>query len=167
MNEFVMVDYAKYFAIGAHGNQKRKYTNLPYWTHLQEVVSILFKYCPDITSYIVAWLHDTVEDTWVTCFDIQEHFNDEIALYVSQLTIPSNDFGNRKKRMNYYNSQLAESCPLVQTVKYADLLDNTSSIEQYDPDFAKIYLKEKRALLPLIDKGNKELYKVVCKQVGL
>lgn len=162
-----MVDYAKYFAIGAHGIQKRKYTNLPYWTHLENVVSILSNYYPDINAYIVAWLHDTVEDTWVTCFDIKEHFNDEIALYVSQLTMPSNEFGNREKRLSFYNEQLSHSGELVQTVKYADLLDNTSSIEQYDPDFAKVYLKEKRELLPLINKGHPELYKLVCQQAGL
>jgi hypothetical protein len=35
----------------------------------------------------------------------------------------------------------------VQTVKVADMIDNTSTIVEYDPKFAKVYLKEKRLLL--------------------
>ena len=112
-------------------------------------------------------MHDTVEDTWVTCFDIKEHFGDLIADYVSYLTMPSYEFGNREKRIKYYNDALADSPPLVQTVKYADLIDNTSSIEKYDPDFSKVYLREKRRLLPLINKGEPRLYELACNQVGL
>lgn len=167
MTEFVMVDYARYFAIGCHGLQRRKYSHEPYWTHPSSVVDILYEYYPDIDAYIVGWLHDVVEDTWATCFDIAEHFNDKIALYVSQLTMPSLEFGNRQKRMEMYNRTLAESCELVQTVKYADLLHNTESITQYDPDFAKVYLAEKRELLPMINKGEKRLYERVCQQCGL
>lgn len=167
MPEFAQVDYAKYFSIGCHGLQKRKYTHEPYWTHPQKVVEILSQYYPSIEAYIVGWLHDVVEDTWATCFDIEEHFGIDIAKYVSQLTMPSKEFGNREKRITSYNFQLAQSCELVQTVKYADLLHNTESITKYDHNFAKIYLAEKRKLLPMINKGEQRLYERVCEQCGL
>jgi (p)ppGpp synthase/HD superfamily hydrolase len=160
----VLVDYARYFAIAAHGQQKRKYTGDPYWFHLRNVVNTLSKYYVDFDAYIVGWLHDVVEDTPMTCFDVAEHFNDSIAQHVSDLTEPYNPKKNRAWRKAYYNEILINSCELVQTVKYADMLDNTESIEMHDPDFAKIYLKEKRELLKHMDKGNKELYNLVCLQ---
>src|SRR5579872_5447431 len=156
--EFVLVDYARYFAIGAHGEQRRKYINEPYWRHCEGVVNILSKHYISIEAYIVGWLHDTVEDTWVTCFDIQEHFSPQIAKYVSDLTMPT--IGNRKQRLEEYNKVLADSCELVQTVKCADLIHNTSSIEKYDPDFAKVYFAEKRELLPLLTKAESTLHSI-------
>lgn len=162
---YVMVDYARYFAIGAHGTQKRKYTGEPYYTHCEAVCNILIDYYPHIDAYITAWLHDTVEDTWVSVLDIQEHFGERIAKYVSDLTMP--DLGNRRQRIDAYNKVLINSCELVQTVKYADMLHNTESINKHDPDFAKVYLYEKRKLLPLLNKGEPRLYKLVCQQVGL
>lgn len=159
-----MIERAKYFAIGCHGLQKRKYTNEPYWLHPESVVNILKKYYPIEEALVVGWLHDVVEDTWVTCFDIQVHFNEKIAFYVSQLTMPDRGYGNREKRIIHYNEVLSNSCEIVQTVKYADLIHNTASIEKYDPHFAKTYLKEKRDLLMKMDKGYPALYEIACKQ---
>jgi (p)ppGpp synthase/HD superfamily hydrolase len=167
MTKFITAEYAKYFAIGCHGQPKRKYTNEPYWTHCKEVVSLLAEHYPVIDAYIVGWLHDVVEDTWATCFDIEEYFGKRIAMYVSDLTMPSHEAGNRKTRIDIYTAQLSNSCELVQTVKYADLIHNTATIEKYDPDFAKIYLEEKRQLLPKINKGNTRLYNIALKQCGL
>ena len=39
--------------------------------------------------------------------------------------------------------KLSKISPLSQTVKYADLFNNTSSIVELAPDFAKVYLREK------------------------
>lgn len=164
---FTMVEYAKYFAIGAHGQQKRKYTGQPYWIHLESVYRILVDNYKHIDAYICAWLHDVVEDTNFSIFDIQLFFGHEIARYVSDLTEPQAPGKNRAWRKDHYNEQLKNSSPLVQTVKYADLIDNTGSIEKHDPDFAKVYLAEKRILLPLINKGDPTLYSKVCSQVGL
>lgn len=160
----MMLEKAKYFSIGCHGLQQRKYINEPYWKHPEAVVKILEKYYPIEKAMVVAWLHDVVEDTWATCFDINIHFDAEIALYVSNLTMPDKSLGNRAKRIALYNSILSDSCELVQSVKYADLIHNTASIEKYDPDFAKVYLKEKRELLIMMDKGNPILYGIACKQ---
>lgn len=164
---FVLVDYAKWFAIGAHGAQKRKYTYEPYYKHPEAVVDILKDYYPNISAYIVGWLHDVVEDTWASILDIHELFGDDIAKYVSDLTLPDKGYGNRQQRYEEYNRILINSCELVQTVKYADMLHNTESIEKYDKDFAKIYLAEKRRLLPYLNKGEPRLYKRLCEQVEL
>ena len=159
------VDSAKYFAIGAHGQQKRKYTGEPYWTHLQEVAAILQENTLCTTEMLqAAWLHDVVEDTQFTIFDINEFFGSLVCEYVNALTEPN--MQNRKTRKIYYNQQLCASSPEVQTIKYADLISNTSSIVECDPDFAKVYLKEKRELLSLMMGGDNKLYNMASKLAG-
>jgi (p)ppGpp synthase/HD superfamily hydrolase len=155
------IDAAKWFAIGAHGQQKRKYTYEPYWTHLQEVVSILRENAVCTTEMLQsAWLHDVVEDTQFSIFDIKEFFGKVVAEYVSALTEPAGH--NRSARKSHYLDQLCSASPEVQTIKYADLISNTSSIVEHDPDFAKLYLKEKRTLLEVMFKGDPILHKMAC-----
>lgn len=159
---------AQWFAMGAHGEQKRKYTGDPYWFHLDSVVKILMQNTSVTDEMLAAaWLHDVVEDTTFRIFDISIFFGKTIAELVNALTEPSHAAGNRAQRKAIYNEQLANACPTVQTIKYADLIDNTSSIVERDPDFAKLYLEEKRILLPMIDKGCPKLYEIACRQAGL
>lgn len=53
--------------------------------------------------------------------------------------------------------RLAESSREVQTIKVADLIDNTPSIVQHDPDFARVYLREKRDLLNVLTLADQDL----------
>ncbi|HCP79386.1 MAG TPA: guanosine polyphosphate pyrophosphohydrolase, partial [Pusillimonas sp.] len=48
----------------------------------------------------------------------------------------------------------------VQTIKCADLISNTGSIVQFDPDFAKVYLEEKRLLLGVLTKADRRLWTI-------
>jgi (p)ppGpp synthase/HD superfamily hydrolase len=155
------IEQAKWFAIGAHTNQLRKYTGEPYWTHLKEVVDILKEHAYCTTQMLqAAWLHDVVEDTRFTIFDIREFFGELVADYVDKLTEPL--YRPRSKRKQHYTERLCNACPEVQTIKYADLISNTSSIVERDPEFAKVYLQEKRDLLAVMNKGNAVLYKMAC-----
>jgi uncharacterized protein with gpF-like domain len=45
----------------------------------------------------------------------------------------------------------------AQTIKYADIIDNASEIVEHDPDFAPVFLRECKALVKKMEKGNKEL----------
>src|SRR5690606_42105221 len=45
----------------------------------------------------------------------------------------------------------------AKTIKLADLIDNTSSIVQYDKGFAVTYLNEKRYMLNVLEGGYKVL----------
>lgn len=53
--------------------------------------------------------------------------------------------------------RLADSSREVQTIKVADLIDNTPSIVQHDPDFARVYLREKRDLLNVLTLADQDL----------
>lgn len=151
---------AEEFAKEKHGSQVRKYTGEPYWTHLKEVADLVYTYTEDENQddthgIVVAWLHDTIEDTSATYEEIESIFGKDIAddvLALSDLQTPAD--GNRKVRKERYKNQIAKANKIVQTVKLADLISNTHSIVEHDSDFARIYLKEKQDLLQVLTKGN-------------
>ena len=53
----------------------------------------------------------------------------------------------------------------AQTIKLADIIDNTCTIEWYDPEFAKVYLAEKLELLEVLKAGNSKLWDMANDQV--
>lgn len=141
---------AKVFATAAHGaiDQRRKYTNAPYITHPEAVAGLVETVeGHTIDMVCTAWLHDVLEDTKVDFQTLDSVFGRDIADMVHLLTDVGHEYGNRAKRKAFDRDRIAAAPPTVQTVKVADLIDNTSTIVQFDPDFAKVYLREKRELL--------------------
>jgi len=61
--------------------------------------------------------------------------------------------GNRAERKRLSRERLAQAPGWVQTIKRADLVSNTSSIVLHDPNFARVYLREKRDLLDVLTKA--------------
>ena len=155
-----LVEKARVFATAAHAAvaQKRKYTGEPYIVHPAEVVSIL-RGRDFVTDEMLAaaWLHDVVEDTNVTPLDIDEMFGREVALLVMYLTDSPHSVGNRARRKEIDTRRLADAPAEAQSIKLADIISNTSSIVQHDPDFAKVYLKEKADLLEVLTKADARL----------
>ena len=47
----------------------------------------------------------------------------------------------------------------AQTIKLADLINNTSSIVKHDTKFAKVYLREKALLLDVLTRGDITLWR--------
>ncbi len=152
------VQHAARFAAQAHGGQKRKYTGEPYVSHPEAVATIVSTVTSDPEVLAAAWLHDVVEDTPVSLAEIRALFGDRVAQMVSDLTdvsVPSD--GNRAIRKALDRDHLAQASPEAQTIKYADLIDNTRSIVARDPAFARTYLREKAALLAVMDRGDPRL----------
>jgi len=148
-----LVQSAEYFARGAHGaiNQRRKYNGEPYVNHCQEVAEILVRFASyPVTSEQIAaaWLHDTVEDTHVTLEQIRDCFGEKVAILVEALTDVSRPGdGNRRARKQKDLEHTATATIEAKSVKLADLISNSNSIVAHDPDFARIYLKEKARIL--------------------
>lgn len=56
--------------------------------------------------------------------------------------------------------------PDAKLIKVADIISNTSDIAEADPDFARVYLNEKRLLLPVLEtKHNLLLWVRATEQV--
>jgi (p)ppGpp synthase/HD superfamily hydrolase len=149
------------FAQCAHRQQRRKYTDEPYITHCQSVAELIQEVIgPDDEAMLcAAALHDTVEDTAVTLGEIASAFGTDVAGLVSEVTDASRpEDGNRARRKQIDREHLAKSSSRGASIKLSDLIDNTSSIVKYDPDFARIYLREKMLLLPVLKHGHPELW---------
>jgi (p)ppGpp synthase/HD superfamily hydrolase len=164
-----MEESARIFATAAHYGQKRKYTNEPYINHPAEVVKILKTLVDDrtVTSEMIqaAWLHDVVEDTSITIDIILKVFGTEVAILVEMLTDKSSKAdGNRAARKQIDLEHTALASPDAQTIKLADLIDNSKSIIERDPEFAKVYLQEKKALLEVLKEGDQRLWRIAYAQ---
>jgi guanosine-3',5'-bis(diphosphate) 3'-pyrophosphohydrolase len=152
---------AMQFACHVHRGQKRKYTEQPYADHLAEVAGIVATVAHEITGtswcsfeqmIAVAWLHDCREDQGVTEETLVEKFGLNVAYGVTQLS--DLEVGNRATRKSASRARLSAAPGWVQTIKYADLISNTSSIVMHDPNFAGVYLEEKRLLLDVMTSGH-------------
>lgn len=151
---------ARIFSIAAHSaiDQRRKYTGEPYWQHPASVARILLRVPHDIDMLVVALLHDVVEDTKITLDTIDMVFGIQVAEGVRALTdTPKQEGLNRAARKAIDRQRLAVADGRWQTVKVADLIDNTRTIVDYDPKFAVTYLKEKKAVLDVLTKADPNL----------
>jgi len=159
---FVTLEHrARLFATVAHYGQARKYTGEPYIVH-PEAVANLVREVEGRTDVMLAaaWLHDTVEDTYVTHEYLRAEFGPAVAGLVDQLTDVSRPWhGNREIRKARDREHLAFASPEAKTIKLADLIDNSRSILAHDPGFAQLYIAEKRALLAVLREGDAKLWR--------
>lgn len=165
-----------YFCHQAHGDQKRKYTNDPYIIHPFTVANTC-AWLHDL-AWEIGILHDVKEDTEETYNSIFEElllldYSYSEATFIVKHVYELTDMFtkeafpelNRKKRKYLESTRVAEISPLSQSIKYCDLLDNTSSIIENDKDFAKVYLEEKELVLSLMNKGDQVLYNLTLKSL--
>jgi (p)ppGpp synthase/HD superfamily hydrolase len=148
------------FATAAHTGQKRKYTGEDYIVHPMEVAEIVktVAYTPEMIA--AALLHDVVEDTDVSLEDISIKFGPNIADLVCDLTdVSKPEDGNRAARKALDRAHTAQASAAAKTIKLADLISNSRSIVEFDPKFAKVYLKEKALLLDVLTEGDEILLK--------
>ena len=166
-----IVRKAQVYAQAAHAavGQRRKYTGEPYIVHPAEVARIVAS-VPGSTPEMVAaaWLHDVVEDTGCTFTDIHMAFGADIAALVGWLTdVSKPEDGNRATRKARDREHTASAPAEAQTIKLADLISNSKSIIEHDPEFARTYLEEKRLLLAVMTKGDRGLHAEAGQYVGV
>ncbi|ALM52519.1 HD domain-containing protein [Halomonas huangheensis] len=152
-----LVERARLFATAAHAaiDQRRKYSGAPYIEHPEAVARLVAEHGADEVMIAAAWLHDVVEDTEVSLELVSEEFGKEVSDLVDALSdLQTAEDGNRRVRKQRAAERLAQADPRAQTIKYADLIHNTSSIVRHDRGFAYIYLEEKRYLLEMMTQGE-------------
>lgn len=163
-----IVTKALKFAVVAHGDQKRKYTDLPYVTHTIDVAQLVHDHGGTIEQVAAALLHDVVEDTDFTLDDICIKFGTTIADLVFWLTDQSTlEDGNRAVRKAIDRKHILSAPAQAQIIKLADLVDNTACIGKNDPGFAKVYFLEKQLILNgMLDTVKQTpLFKIAQKQI--
>jgi guanosine-3',5'-bis(diphosphate) 3'-pyrophosphohydrolase len=154
------------FANRAHGDQQRKFEDAPYIVHLVRVMKICKEYSNDPALLSAALLHDVLEDTPVTRDEIADFLTPLMSesqvkktmQWVHELTDQYTKANypqfNRRKRKTKEAGRLGKASPEAQTIKYADIIDNSLTITNAEDDFIKVYLYEAKALLTAMKNGN-------------
>ncbi len=152
-----------------HEGQTRKYTGAAYVNHPIDVASLVASQLPENNELgiEIALCHDLFEDTECSYLQLMWHLTkdgykyeeaSDIVIAVAELTdvYTAGKFPdlNRQERKSREAHRLAGVSSIAQTVKYADLIDNTKSIVKHDPKFAVVYLAEKEMMLEKMTDGN-------------
>jgi (p)ppGpp synthase/HD superfamily hydrolase len=155
-NRTKLIEFVKRY----HGDQLRKYTNEPYYSHLLAVANAV-----DKTGVKYGWeiglCHDLFEDTkcryaTLFCHLIDEfNYGEESAQFICEHVQDLTDVFTSEV-YPYLNRAIRKQCEALrlhtidqvsQVIKCYDLIDNTNSIVKHDLGFAQKYIPEKRAIL--------------------
>jgi guanosine-3',5'-bis(diphosphate) 3'-pyrophosphohydrolase len=176
MNETLEKVYE--FAKQAHGAQRRKFVDEEYINHPVRVMETCQQYSDSIPVAAAALLHDVLEDTKVTAEEMTDFLKSimpnpdalKTMLLVRDLTDVYTHGAypnwNRRIRKNKETERLAKAHPDAQTIKYADIIDNASSIAESGDDFAFKFLNECKFLLKKMTAGNKDLHEKAIEAVN-
>ena len=117
------------YATRMHKGQKRL-NGTPYITHPLHVVENVLKYkkskSMDIIS-ISACLHDTIEDTEATYYDIVKLFGPQVAGIVQELTTDE-DMKNALGKQQYLSIKMKNMSSWALVIKLCDRLDNVKDL---------------------------------------
>ncbi len=149
------------YVIKSHGNQKRKYTKEPYWTHPLEIADRLEHYgIYDFWLWEVAVLHDIVEDTDETYISVENKlrelgYGDDIIKFIiidldhvtDEFTPESYPDLSRKERKKLENERLRLITPTAKVIKCIDAVHNMESIIEFDKGFGKSIITEMEPMI--------------------
>lgn len=165
------------FAAKAHEGQRRKFVDEPYIVHPVRVMTICNSYSNDLPVLAAALLHDVLEDTPVTALQIKAFLStlmdttntERTLLLVDELTdrYVKSDYPtlNRRTRKNKEAERLSKVSADAQTIKYADIIDNSTEFANADASFVKTFLHECNTLLKKMTKGHPEVHKKALHKV--
>lgn len=154
------------FAFECHKGQTRKFDHEPYICHPAEVACIAAQVTNDPETLAACWGHDLIEDCQIDEGLIRAKFGGSVARYVSECSNPSQlkpEYKklNRVARKQIDRDHLIHAAEETKTVKLADILSNINSLVYNDPSFARVWVKEKEAMMPLLEGGSIKLYSLV------
>jgi GTP pyrophosphokinase len=136
-DDLTLVKKAYEFSQKHHAGQSRA-SGEPYLVHPLEVGNVLADMKMDAVSIAAGLLHDSVEDTSVTTFEITEEFGEQVAHIVEGVTkISKIDFSTREEAQaeNLRKMMLAMVDDIrVILIKLADRLHNMRTLEHLSPE---------------------------------
>lgn len=132
-----LIQRARAFALKAHEGQT--YGELPYEFHLRNVANILAEAQYEPLVVAAGWLHDVVEDTSVTLFQIREEFGGNMARIIDACTDEPGEERKERKRKTYEKLRVCGA--KARAVKLADRIANMQACIENEKRAAK-YLGE-------------------------
>lgn len=151
-----MSQYLKAVDLAIEKHAEQKYGKLPYIAHLMEVAGVYmarntpkgwpsnkqYSESPELDAGLaVCYLHDIVEDTEITCHDLDKEFDMDVVHAVALLT---------KKPVLDYESYIGQikAYPLAREVKICDTIANlANSVKEGNHKRIKKYSEQFELLL--------------------
>lgn len=134
MNPLVQFARALDFAAQKHTDHRRKgVRGEPYVNHLVEVARLVAEATQgtDPRAIAAAILHDTLEDTDATREELEEHFGEEIASIVAEVT--DDKRLTKDERKQYQVDSAPHASHRAKLVKLADKISNLRSMQVSPP----------------------------------
>ena len=165
VDDMKIIKKAHEFALSAHGDQKRKFTDEPYYTHLEETAQLLWEATDgkaDADMYVAAILHDVVEDTSVTLQEIGKNFGGFVMSLVDELT---NEEDVEEEKQIYLSRKINKMSDKAFLIKLCDRLHNVSGLDnkKVPIKFVSSYVNETQHILNELER---ELTNIEAKLVN-
>ena len=147
------------FARRKHQNQYRK-DGTEYINHPIRVAENVLKYKKSNNMEALvssAYLHDTLEDTDTTYYDLVETFGPQVASIVLELTTDK-DLKNELGKAKYLKIKMKNMSSWALVIKLCDRLDNVSDLKNTSERFQEKYIAETLEIIEYL-KANRDLSK--------
>lgn len=146
------------FANEKHKDQFRKgKDHKEYITHPINVANLVKKYknSHKINTLIAAaYLHDTLEDTDTTFYELNKKFGIEVASLVREVSTDK-DLKNEIGKAKYLAIKMKNMSNWALVIKLCDRLDNISDLYNVDEEFRKKYINETIYIINFIMNNRK------------
>lgn len=123
-----IIERAAEFAGKAHAGQTRKFTGIPYYTHVEGVAQLVSQRTKDEELVAAAYLHDTIEDCGVTPAELEALFGPRVAAIVQSLTNDEEAIEQLGK-VSYMVGKLRRLSADALLIKLCDMLHNTTETQ--------------------------------------
>jgi (p)ppGpp synthase/HD superfamily hydrolase len=157
------------FVVERHGDEKRKFTNIPYVIHLEETAQLLWEATDGKASddeYIAALFHDLLENTATTPEEIGQNYGGEVMSMVVEVTNDDTQIAKEGKAV-YLVKKINIMSNKAFSLKLCDRLSNVVGLQdkRIPNSFVARYVKETHYIIEHIDREIDEIQKYLIGRI--
>ena len=159
------------FIVERHGDEKRKFTNIPYIVHLEETAQLLWEATDGKASddeYISALFHDLLENTSTTPEEIGQNYGGEVMNIVMEVTNDNAQIAVEGKAV-YLAKKINAMSNKAFSLKLCDRLSNVVGLQEncIPNSFVDQYVKETQYIIEHIDREMNEIQRYLVERITI